>query len=135
MKKINDFINEKLKVTKNTNSDTLKIPVAITNADKVYLNKLYKIIQKKVLDEKIDEDGDLSSLVEFYKEYTKNDKKYQTPEMIWTYIFVVLGYDYMFDDSDDDRRENGYLSELYDDTDPIEEFVYRAAEWANNYSN
>ena len=135
MKKINDFINEKLKVTKNTNSDTLKIPVAITNADKVYLNKLYKIIQKKVLDEKIDEDGDLSSLVEFYKEYTKNDKKYQTPEMIWTYIFVVLGYDYMFDDSDDERRENGYLSELYDDTDPIEEFVYRAAEWANTYSN
>ena len=133
MKKINDFINEKLKVTKNTNSDTLKIPLAITNADKVYLNKLYKIIQKKVLDEKIDEDGDLSSLVEFYKEYTKNDKKYQTPEMIWTYIFVVLGYDYMFDDSDDERRENGYLSELYDDVDPIEEFVYRAAEYANNY--
>ena len=135
MKKINDFINEKLKVTKNTNSDTLKIPVAITNADKVYLNKLYKIIQKKVLDEKIDEDSDLSSLVDFYKEYTKNDKKYQTKEIIWTYLFVVLGYDYMFDDSDDERRENGYLSELYDDVDPIEEFVYRAAEYANNYSN
>ena len=135
MRKITEFINEKLKVTKNTNSDTLKIPVAITNADKVYLNKLYKIIQKKVLDEKIDEDGDLSSLVNFYKEYTKNDKKYQTKEMIWTYLFVVLGYDYMFDDSDDERRENGYLSELYDDTDPIEEFVYRAAEWVNNYSN
>ena len=135
MKRINDFINEKLKVTKNSASDTTKIPVAINNADKVYLNKLYKIIQKKVLDEKIDEDGDLSSLVNFYKEYTKNDKKYQTKEMIWTYIFIVLGYDYMFDDSDDERRENGYLSELYDDTDPIEEFVYRAAEWANNYSN
>ena len=135
MKRINDFINEKLKVTKNSTSDTTKIPVAINNADKDYLNKLYKIIQKKVLDEKIDEDGDLSSLVNFYKEYTKNAKKYQTKEMIWTYIFVVLGYDYMFDDSDDERRENGYLSELYDDTDPIEEFVYRAAEWANNYSN
>ena len=107
MKKINDFINEKLKVTKNSASDTAKIPVAINNADKDYLNKLYKIIQKKVLDEKIDEDDDLSSLVKFYKEYTKNDKKYQTKEMIWTYIFVVLGYDYMFDDSDDDRRENG----------------------------
>ena len=133
MKKINDFINEKLKVTKNSASDTTKIPVAINNADKVYLNKLYKIIQKKVLDEKIDEDGDLSSLVDFYKEYTKNDKKYQTKEMIWTYIFIVLGYDYMFDDSDDERLENGYLSELYDDTDPIEEFVYRAAEHANNY--
>ena len=135
MKKINDFINEKLKVTKNSASDTTKIPVAINNADKVYLNKLYKIIQKKVLDEKIDEDGDLSSLVNFYKEYTKNDKKYQTKEMIWTYLFVVLGYDYMFDDSDDERRENGYLSELYDDVDPIEEFVYRTAEWVNNYNN
>ena len=135
MRKITEFINEKLKVTKNSNSDTAKIPVAINNADKVYLNKLYKIIQKKVLDEKIDEDGDLSSLVNFYKEYTKNDKKYQTKEMIWTYLFVVLGYDYMFDDSDDERRENGYLSELYDDVDPIEEFVYRAAEWVNNYSN
>ena len=133
MRKITEFINEKLKVTKNSASDTTKIPVAINNADKVYLNKLYKIIQKKVLDEKIDEDGDLSSLVDFYKEYTKNDKKYQTKEMIWTYIFIVLGYDYMFDDSDDERRENGYLSELYDDTDPIEEFVYRAAEHANNY--
>ena len=135
MRKITEFINEKLKVTKNAASDTTKIPVAITNADKDYLNKLYKIIQKKVLDEKIDEDGDLSSLVNFYKEYTKNAKKYQTKEMIWTYIFVVLGYDYMFDDSDDERRENGYLSELYDNADPIEEFVYRAAEWANNYSN
>ena len=133
MRKITEFINEKLKVTKNSNSDTTKIPAPINNADKDYLNKLYKIIQKKVLREKIDEDGDLSSLVNFYKEYTRDDKKYQTKEMIWTYIFVVLGYDYMFDDSDDERRENGYLSELYDDTDPIEEFVYRAAEHANNY--
>lgn len=135
MKRINEFINEKLKVTKNSASDTTKIPVAITNADKDYLNKLYDIIKRKVKREKIDEDGDLSSLVNFYKEYTKNDKKYQTKEMIWTYIFIVLGYDYMFDDSDDERRENGYLSELYDDADPIEEFVYRAAEWANNYTN
>ena len=71
----------------------------------------------------------------FYKEYTKDDKKYQTPEMIWAYISVVLGYNYMFDDSTDARWDNGYLSELYDNADPIEEFVYRAAEWANNYSN
>ena len=89
----------------------------------------------KLLSEKIDEDGDLSSLVNFYKEYTKNDEKYQTPEMIWGYISSVLGYDYMFDDSTEERQKNRYLSELYDDADPIEEFVYRAAEWANNYTN
>ena len=133
MRKITEFINEKLKVTKNSNRETLKVPPTIHNIHKEYLNKLYNIIKWKVKREKIDEDGDLSSLVNFYKEYTKDDKKYQTPEMIWGYISSVLEYDYMFDDSDDERRENGYLSELYDDVDPIEEFVYRAAEHANNY--
>lgn len=135
MRKITEFINEKLKVTKNSNSDTTKIPPTIHNIHKEYLNKLYNIIKWKVKREKIDEDGDLSSLVNFYKEYTKNDEKYQTKEMIWAYISNVLGYDYMFDNSNEERRKNRYLSELYDDVDPIEEFVYRAAEWANNYSN
>lgn len=135
MRKITEFINEKLKVTKNSASDTLKVPAAINNTDEDYLNNLYDIITRKVKREKIDEDGDLSSLVNFYKEYTKNDEKYQTPEMIWGYISSVLGYDYMFDDSTEERQKNRYLSELYDDADPIEEFVYRAAEWANNYTN
>lgn len=133
MRKITEFINEKLKVTKNSASDTLTIPPTIHNIHKEYLNKLYNIIKWKVKREKIDEDGDLSSLVEFYKEYTKNDKKYQTPEMIWGYISSVLGYDYMFDDHNYDRWGNKRLSGLYDDVDPIEEFVYRAAEHANNY--
>lgn len=133
MRKITEFINEKLKVTKNSASDTLKVPAAINNTDEDYLNKLYDVIKRKVKREKIDEDGDLSSLVNFYKEYTKDDKKYQTPEMIWAYISSVLGYDYMFDNSNEERRKNRYLSELYDDVDPIEEFVYRAAERANNY--
>ena len=133
MKKIIDFINEKLKVTKNYTGDTMQVPSTINNKDKEYLNTLYDIIKRMVQLEKISEDDDLSSLVEYYKEYTRNDKKYQTKEMIWAYISIVLGYDYMFDDSDDERRENGYLSELYDDVDPIEEFVYRAAEWVNNY--
>ena len=133
MRKITEFINEKLKVTKNSNRETLKVPPTIHNIHKEYLNKLYNIIKWKVKREKIDEDGDLSSLVNFYKEYTKDDKKYQTPEMIWGYISSVLEYDYMFDDSTEERRKNGYLSELYDEVDPIEEFVYRAAEHANNY--
>ena len=135
MRKINEFINEKLKVTKNYSGDNTVIPSTINAVHKEYLNTLYATIKSMARDKGISEDDDLSELVKYYKEYTKNDKKYQTKEMIWTYIFVVLGYDYMFDDSDDERRENGYLSELYDDTDPIEEFVYRAAEWANNYSN
>ena len=68
------------------------------------------------------------------KEYTKNDKKYQTKEMIWAYISVVLGYDYMFDNSSHERWINRYLTDLYDEVDPVEEFVYRAVEYANNYN-
>ena len=135
MKRINEFINEKLKISKNYRNDTMQVPSEIDTVHQRYLNKLYDIIQRKVVREKIDEDGDLSSLVKYYEEYTKNDIEYQTPEMIWAYISVVLGYDYMFDDSSDERWKNRYLSKIYDETDPIEEFVYRAAEWANNYTN
>ena len=86
------------------------------------------------LDKGISEDDDLSELVKYYKEYTKNDKKYQTKEMIWSYISVVLGYDYMFDNSSHERWIKRYLTDIYDEVDPVEEFVYRAVEYANNYS-
>ena len=133
MKKLNEFINEKLKVTKNYTGDNTVIPSTINDVHKEYLNKLYNIIKKMALDKGISEDDDLSSLVKYYKEYTKNDKKYQTKEMIWAYISVVLGYDYMFDNSSHERWIKRYLTDLYDEVDPVEEFVYRAVEWANNY--
>ena len=135
MRKINEFINEKLKVTKNYSGDTTKIPPGINNVHEEYLNKLYDIIKKMALDKGISEDDDLSELVNYYKEYTKNDKKYQTKEMIWAYISVVLGYDYMFDNSSHERWVKRYLTDIYDDVDPVEEFVYRAVEWANNYGS
>ena len=135
MRKINEFINEKLKVTKNYSGDTTVIPPTINDSHKEYLNTLYATIKKMALDKGISEDDDLSELVNYYKEYTKNDKKYQTKEMIWAYIYVVLGYDYMFDAHNYDRWGNKRLSELYDDVDPVEEFVYRAVEWVNNYGS
>lgn len=135
MRKIIDFINEKLKVTKNYTGDTTQVPSTINNKDKEYLNTLYDIIKRMVQLEKISEDDDLSSLVEYYKEYTRNDKKYQTKEMIWAYISIVLGYDYMFDNSSRERWVNRHLTDIYDEVDPIKEFVYRAAEWANNYGS
>lgn len=133
MRKLNEFITEKLKVTKNYSGDNTTIPATINDTHKEYLNKLYDIIKRMALDKGISEDDDLSSLVKYYKEYTKNDKKYQTKEMIWAYISVVLGYDYMFDAHNYDRRGNNRLSDLYDEVDPVEEFVYRAVEYANNY--
>ena len=133
MRKIIDFINEKLKVTKNYSGDTTQVPSTINNKDKEYLNTLYSTIKMMVRHKGISEDDDLSELVKYYKEYTKNDKKYQTKEMIWSYISVVLGYDYMFDVSSRERWINRYLTDLYDEVDPVEEFVYRAVERANNY--
>lgn len=134
MRKLNEFINEKLKVTKNYRGDNTSIPSTINDVHKEYLNRLYDIIKKMALDKGISEDDDLSELVNYYKEYTKNDKKYQTKEMIWAYISVVLGYDYMFDNSSHERWINRYLTDLYDEVDPVEEFVYRAVEYVNNYS-
>ena len=134
MKNLNEFITEKLKVTKKYSGDNTVIPPTINDTHKEYLNKLYDIIKKMALDKGISEDDDLSELVKYYKEYTKNDKKYQTKEMIWAYISVVLGYDYMFDAHNYDRRGNNRLSDLYDEVDPVEEFVYRAVEYANNYN-
>lgn len=134
MRKINEFINEKLKVTKNYSGDNTVIPPTINAVHKEYLNTLYATIKSMARDKGISEDDDLSELVKYYKEYTKNDKKYQTKEMIWAYISVVLGYDYMFDAHNYDRWGNNRLSDLYDEVDPVEEFVYRAVEYANNYS-
>ena len=133
MRKINEFINEKLKVTKNYSGDNTVIPSTINAVHKEYLNTLYATIKSMARDKGISEDDDLSELVKYYKEYTKNDKKYQTKEMIWAYISVVLGYDYMFDNSSRERWIKRYLKDIYDEVDPVEEFVYRAVEWANNY--
>ena len=135
MRKLNEFINEKLKVTKNYRVDNTVIPSTINDVHKEYLNTLYDIIKKMTLDKGISEDDDLSELVKYYKEYAKNDKKYQTKEMIWAYISVVLGYDYMFDNSSHERWVKRYLRDIYDEVDPVEEFVYRAVEWANNYGS
>ena len=134
MRKLNEFITEKLKVTKNYTGDNTVIPSTINDVHKEYLNRLYGTIKWMAIDKGISEDDDLSSLVKYYKEYTKNDKKYQTKEMIWAYISVVLGYDYMFDNSSHERWINRYLTDLYDEVDPVEEFVYRAVEYANNYN-
>jgi hypothetical protein len=131
MKNLKDTILEKLKVSTNF-KDTTKIPDTIQNVDKEYLNKLFFEIQMMAQHEELSEDDDLSHLVNHFKEQTKNDKKYQTKEMLWAYISIILTYDYMFDDSNMDRFDQGYLSDEWENEDPIEEFVYRAVFDANN---
>lgn len=130
MKNLKDTILEKLKVS-TKRPETLKVVDTIHNVHKNYLDKLYAEIIMIARHEEISEDDDLSKLVEYFKDYTKNDKKYQTREMLWAYISIVLGYDYMFDDDDMDRFDQGYLSYEWDQVDAIGEFVYRAVYDAN----
>ena len=131
MKNLKDTILEKLKVSTNV-KDTTKIPDTITYVDKNFLNDIYEELKTMASHEELSEDDDLSDLVNHFKEKTKNDKKYQTKEMLWAYISIVLGYDYMFDDDDMDRFDQGYLSYDWDQVDPIEELVYRAVYDVNN---
>ena len=131
MKNLKDTILEKLKVSTNV-KDTTKIPDTITYVDKNFLNDIYEELKTMASLEKLSEDDDLSKLVKYFKDYTKNDKKYQTKEMLWSYISIVLTYDYMFDEEDMDRFDQGYLSPDWDTVDPIDEFVYRAVYDANN---
>ena len=131
MKNLKDTILEKLKVSTNF-KETTKIPDTITYVDKKFLNDIYEELKTMAAHEELSEDDDLSDLVNYFKERTKNDKKYQTKEMLWSYISIVLTYDYMFDDDDMDRFDQGYLSYDWDQVDPIDEFVYRAVYDANN---
>lgn len=131
MKNLKDTILEKLKISTNF-KETTKIPDTITYADKKFLNDIYEELKTMAAHEELSEDDDLSDLVNYFKERTKNDKKYQTKEMLWSYISIVLTYDYMFDDDDMDRFDQGYLSYDWDQVDPIDEFVYRAVYDANN---
>ena len=131
MKNLKDTILEKLKVSTNF-KETTKIPDTITYVDKKFLNDIYEELKTMAAHEELSEDDDLSDLVNYFKERTKNNKKYQTKEMLWAYISIVLGYDYMFDDDDMDRFDQGYLSYDWDSVDPIDEFVYRAVYDVNN---
>lgn len=126
-----NLVYEKLKVSNNF-KDTAKIPDTIAYVDKKFLNSLYEELKMMAAHEELSEDDDLSNLVNHFKERTKNDKKYQTKEMLWSYISIVLTYDYMFDEEDMDRFDQGYLSPDWDTVDPIDEFVYRAVFDVNN---
>ena len=89
MKNLKDTILEKLKVSTNF-KETTKIPDTITYADKKFLNDIYEELKTMAAHEELSEDDDLSDLVNYFKERTKNDKKYQTKEMLWSYISIVL---------------------------------------------
>jgi hypothetical protein len=120
MKNLNQFLNEKLVLNKSLNKKQIKIPKSLYKDDLSALTNYYTLIKYKAQKEGIKSDDDYSKLDNFLDK-TMPDK-YKTPEMIWAFI-GCSGWDYFVDEEDDD-----YLSSDWMDTDPLEEFVYRALE-------
>jgi hypothetical protein len=124
MKHLKNVILEKLSISNSTKTiQTTKVPDTVSLADKRVFDDVYnKVI---LLGSNIDADkDDLDELEKFVK--TKLPKQLQTKEKIWSYISVVLDFDYMFDEDDMDRFDDGYLHPDWENVDPISEFVYRA---------
>lgn len=124
MKPLKNVILEKLSISNSTKTiQTTKVPDTVSLADKRVFDDVYnKVI---LLGSNIDADkDDLDELEKFVK--TKLPKQLQTKEKIWSYISVVLDFDYMFDEDDMDRFDDGYLHPDWENVDPISEFVYRA---------
>jgi hypothetical protein len=124
MKPLKNVILEKLNISNSTKTiQTTKVPDTIPVADKRVFDDIYnKVI---LLGSNLDADkDDMSELERFVK--TKLPKHLQTKEKIWAYISIVLDFDYMFDEDDMDRFDDGYLHPDWENVDPISEFVYRA---------
>lgn len=124
MKPLKNVILEKLSISNSTKTiQTTKVPDTIPVADKRVFDDIYnKVI---LLGSNLDADkDDMSDLEKFVK--TKLPKQLQTKEKIWSYISIVLDFDYMFDDDDMDRYDDSYLHPDWENVDPISEFVYRA---------
>lgn len=127
METISKYITEKLKINKDTiekGKERTKIPDLVTHQDKVKFNKVYHAMVSIAKQKGLTDMDDLSELEDYCR---KNlEKELQTKEAIWAYINVILGYDYMLDDSDMSKWDEGYLNPEWEEADPIYELAFRA---------
>ena len=128
MKKLKDIVLERLVLSKNR-KPTTKIPDSITFADKSSFTRIFNDLKDMANRLDLDPDSDdLSKLETYIKHHLP--ERLQTKEKIWAYISCVLGYDYMFDDSDMDLWDEGYLHTDWEEADPVYELAYRATDAA-----
>ena len=126
MKKLKDIVLERLVLSKNR-KPTTKIPDSITFTDKSSFTRIYNDLKDMSNRLDLDPDSDdLGKLETYIKHHLP--ERLCTKEKIWSYISCVLGYDYMFDDSDMDLWDEGYLHADWEDVDPISELAFRAAD-------
>ena len=133
MKKLKDIVLERLVLSKNR-KQTTKIPDSISWADNKIFNRIFDDLKDMANRLNLDPDSDDLSKLETYINHHL-PKSLRTKEKIWAYISCTLGYDYMFDDSDMDLWDEGYLHPDWEDADPIYELAYRAADDALNERN
>lgn len=133
MKNLKDIVLERLVLPKNR-KPTTKIPDSMSGADNTIFNRIFKELKDMANRLNLDPDsGDLSKLETYINHHLP--KSLRTKEKIWAYISCTLGYDYMFDDTDMDLWDEGYLHPDWEDTDPIFELAYRATDDAHAERN
>ena len=125
MKSLKDIIIERLVLSKNK-KPTTKIPDSMSGADNKIFNRIFNDLKDMANRLNLDPDSDDLSKLETYINHNL-PKSLCTKEKIWAYISCTLGYDYMFDDSDMDKWDAGYLNPDWEDEDPVLELAYRAA--------
>jgi len=123
MKNLTTHIFEKLSIgnsslSKQYNKRT-RIPNTISYQDKTIFNRIYGELKKIAKSKNITTNDNFDELERYC--YDHMPKSLQTKEKIWAYICIILGYDYMFDEEDED-----YLDVDWEEQDPIIEFVHRA---------
>lgn len=126
MKNLKDIVLERLVLSKNR-KQTTKIPDSMSGADNKIFNHLFNDLKDMANRLNLDPNSDdLSKLETYINNYLP--KNLCTKEKIWAYISCTLGYDYMFDDSDMDLWDAGYLHPDWEDADPIYELAIRATD-------
>jgi hypothetical protein len=97
----------------------------MSGADNKIFNRIFNDLKDMANRLNLDPDSDdLSKLETYINHYLPQSLR--TKEKIWAYISCTLGYDYMFDDSDMDLWDEGYLNPDWEDVDPVTELAYRA---------
>lgn len=130
MKTLRDIIVEKLKISPSTMKDTTKIPGEISRADENIFKRVYSDLKQLMQQRGVSHYGDTDPYEDLteWENYIKKElpQRLQNKESIWAFISCSLGYDYMFDEEDDVRWDEGYLSQEFEDIDPIYELAFRA---------
>lgn len=123
LQSLHDCIIEKLSIgnsslSKQYNKRT-RIPDTISYQDKTIFNRIYNELKKIAKSKNITTNDSFDELEKYC--YDHMPKSLRTKEKIWAYIVIILGYDYMFDEEDED-----YLDVDWEEQDPVNEFVHRA---------